>query len=209
MITSKQAAECVTKIYNPVDSGFFDKVVTDYGITFGLKTIGDTLVIATPGSQSNRDFYLDIKSISDCTILPNTGLVVDSFYRGLEHVVPLIMDDIEKAKKLAFTGHSLGCTRIIYLVNNLINKGRKIETVHLFAPPLCTDIKTIKNIVLNTERVCAFKNGSDPIVKLPGLLKYLAQFPLIKINESPGWLKRWIDINWHLMRLYTLGVNGL
>ena len=209
MITSKQASQFVTDIYNPIQSNSFDFVIHDQGVTVGIKRLEGVTVFAFPGTENNQDFVRDIKSIEGWQ-KSDIGRVVKSFYKGIPLIYNKLFKHLFAAESIAITGHSLGASHAIYLALSCIKANIKVSSLDLFAPPISTDKKGVDTVLSNVDHVRVFRNGEDPVPFLPFEYPYQVnspgQFPLIELYESPGWVMRWIDTYWHLMKFYTAGV---
>ena len=204
MITSKEAAQYVKDIYNPINEDSFDRIVKTKYITCGIAKKGNTTIFSFPGTESNVDFMIDLKSVMGLSYT-YCGLVVDSFYEGMEDISNAMTKELMAAKEIAITGHSLGCSHAIYLASVCLNAGIKVSSLDLFAPPLSTNANSVSKLLYNIARVRAYINGNDPIPFFP-IDDRLYQFPVTRMNVSPGWWKRWFPIEWHKMDLYLKGM---
>ncbi len=210
MINSTYAAQLVAASYDPIPPDVFDTIYRNQAITVCTKTVGDTLYIVLPGTEKERDVIIDFESQFNLHQHPILGLIVESFYEGVDDAFAFLKPLIAKVQQVAFAAHSAGCARALDLAGLVIYEQKSIACIDIFEPPLNSDQYLVDFVRDNTLRFRAFCNGSklegDPVPYLPWHKK-LVQHTLIDINTKPPapWgLER---IHRHLMATVLEGVT--
>ncbi len=205
MITPKQSVDLAAAIYNPVDRSKFDDILEIAGIGIGIKEHDYFISFSLPGSQCTLDFLRDGRTITQH--IKNIGRVPNGFMEGIDEAFEALFHYLNSGYRLSFNGHSLGASHAAILARMALNAGLKVDSLHLFAPPLTSDAEFVSYMMSAIPDLKAWRNGRDLIPTFP-ILEDLSQFPLIFLNEAPEEMV--IDpIRWHMINLYQRGIYKL
>ena len=194
-------AELCQSIYNPVEKGVFDVILSNDAVTCGVRVVADVTYIAFAGSEDVTDWMNDIYAV------PYNHPKLGYIHRGMFNGMPNIMRKLKPYLKgaLVLTGHSLGCSHACFVAALCRSE---VAELHLYAPPRAGFKPFCDVVTAKVKIIKAYHNGRDIVPLVPTMLEWCDVAPLIELHAPPRWWWRWSLIRWHAVRLYVKGLRS-
>lgn len=187
----------------------FDDGLSDDGICWGAKLVGDTFIVINRGSVNLHDFECDAFALT--TMDHELGPVDAGFFRGMRHQW-IEVQQVIGGHPWIVAGHSLGAARSSLLAAlGVISGHPPVRYVRFGEPrPGCQPLADILQEVPGASYRTADPGGHDRVTDVPFHLPmwpYVHPQPLTDVPATPVPNDPWGPWRYHHIQLYQSGLG--
>lgn len=213
MITDLDLVDLVALSYRPDAS--WDHVYrgqADDDLTVCVKRLGDTAIIAYPGTTDVEGWLRDFEAFSvEIRTHPQLGPLHAGFWSGMDAAIADINTATAGAGRAIVVGHSLGAARATEHAGMLTANGSPPAAVVVFGEPKA-GMAPLATLLAGVP-IRSYRNGDDPVPLVPFTIPgfpYQHPRPLLALDAPPLADDPWGRLlGWHHIQNYYNGIQAL